>query len=67
MILRTYIHTYIHIYIVGKDHILTSHFIDVVYVNFIYKSLDLQFKFDCERQIIKKLFMAILIYHQSFC
>ena len=44
-----------------------SHHLHFVCVNFIYKWLDLQFKFDSERQIIWETFCGNFIYSQSFC
>ena len=56
----------LHRYIIGHyNHSariidLVSHTTYVVYVNFIYKWRDLQFKVESERQIFEKVFMAIL-------
>ena len=43
-----------------QDYGLASDTTHVMYVNFIHEWRDLQFKVDSERQIFKKLFMAIL-------
>ena len=65
----------LHTYIIGHYNPsvriidLVSHTTYVVCVNFIHKLRDLQFKVDFERQVFvfEKLFMAILVYSQSFC
>ena len=64
--LRHMVNTYIHTYIIGYYNpsvwiiYLASHTTYVVYVIFIRKCRDLQFKVDSERQIFDKLFITIL-------
>ena len=45
---------------------IVSHTTYVVYVNFIQKWRDLQFKVDSERQIFEKLFMTVLFPLRAF-
>ena len=63
--------TYVHTYIIGHYNLsvkiidLVSHTTYVVCVNFIYKSRHL--KSTPNDRFFEKLFMAVLIYSQSFC
>ena len=54
------LHTYINLQSFSPDYDLASHTTYIVWVNFIHKRRDLQFKVDSKRQIFEKLFMAIL-------
>ena len=72
IIQRVYKNNYIHTHIIGHYNPsvriinLVSHTTYVVFVNFIHKWRDLQFKVDSERQIFPETFHGNFIYSQFY-